>query len=507
MSSATAMESTGTAAEEGPRNPYVGPRPFRVEDLYFGREQEALGLSDSVLAGRVVLLHSPSGAGKTSLLQASVVPALAARRFQICARRKPNLSALRVNAPVPAGGTGNRYVYSVVADLVGGLPVGVAPDEREVRDWTIRRALDALAEVAQAPQRQLIVLDQFEEILTLDPTDQDGQRVFFEQLGEALDADNRWAICAMREDYMGGLDRFLRYVPGQFRSTYRLDLLDLEAALRAIQEPAAARGVHFGDEAAATLIDDLRRVRVQSPEQEVSELKGNYVEPVLLQVACDGLWRKLEEDREEQGGRFGEITTSDVIDFGPLDTALSRYYRLVVRKAAKRDEAEERIIRDWVQDHLLTEAQFRSQTRTRPAVRNPQEVMQYLQRRYLVREDPRPGAVWWELTHDRLIDPVVEDNRLWRDRHLSRWQRDAYEWGRSNRDSRLLLGDRAYRAARSATRRASLTEVEQAFLDESGKAVAHEGKLRRIQSWLGVFQAILVVSVAFNLVLLYLLLR
>jgi hypothetical protein len=398
-----------------------------------------------------------------------------------------------------------------VTDLIGDLvadPAALGSGEDDLKDWTICRALNLLAAQPDAPTRQLLVLDQFEEILTLDPTDQAGQRVFFEQLGEALDADNRWAICAMREDYMGGLDRYLRYVPGQFRCTYRLDLLSLGAARQAIQKPAEARGVNFDDEAAKTLIDDLRRVRVQSPERGVTELQGNYVEPVLLQVACDGLWRQLEDKlEEEQGGRLSAITVSDVVGFGPLDTALARYYGKVVRRAARRDEAEERIIRDWVQDNLLTEAQFRSQTRTEPKVKDPQAVMRYLQRRYLVRDDPRLGAVWWELTHDRLIDPVVEDNRIWRDRHLSRWQRDAYEWGRSNRDSRLLLGDRAYRAAKSESRHAELTEVERAFLDESAKAVVHESKLREIRSWLGLVQALLAASVVVNVLLFLLLLN
>src|SRR5713101_5046340 len=94
------MSITGTAQKLS-MNPYVGPRAFRKNELFFGRERESAGLINTLIAGRIVLLHSPSGAGKTSLIQASVVPALEGRRFQVCARLKPSFSAIRVNAPIP----------------------------------------------------------------------------------------------------------------------------------------------------------------------------------------------------------------------------------------------------------------------------------------------------------------------------------------------------------------------------------------------------------------------
>src|SRR5687768_17312638 len=59
-------------------NPFVGPRPFEREDsdLFFGRSQEANELLSLIVANRAVVLYAPSGAGKTSLLNALVVPLL-----------------------------------------------------------------------------------------------------------------------------------------------------------------------------------------------------------------------------------------------------------------------------------------------------------------------------------------------------------------------------------------------------------------------------------------------
>jgi|SRR5271166_1616829 len=225
------MTDSHSAAIASSRSPYVGPRAFRRDELFFGREIEGASLVDTLVAQRIVLLHSPSGAGKTSLIQASLIPAMEGRDFQICARTAPDVSGLRVNAPPPDEfNVRNRYVYSVVVGLVGHMH-----KPEQLREWSITQALDELGGESETERTwQLLILDQFEEILTLDPTDTDGQREFFDEVGQALEDTHRWALFAIREDYMGGLDPYLPYVPGQFRSTFRLDLLGSEAAFSAI---------------------------------------------------------------------------------------------------------------------------------------------------------------------------------------------------------------------------------------------------------------------------------
>ena len=103
----------------------------------------------------------------------------------------------------------------------------------------------------------MLIFDQFEEILTLDPADRDSQEVFFQELGSVLADGDIWALFSMREDYIGGLDRFLRYLPSYLQTTYRLDFLESDAAKIAIQEPAGDQGVIFRDEAADRLLRRL----------------------------------------------------------------------------------------------------------------------------------------------------------------------------------------------------------------------------------------------------------
>ena len=177
------------------------------------------------------------------------------------------------------------------------------------------------------------------------------------------------------------------------------------------------------DDAVAELVRDLRMVRVDSPVGGPAEHQGNFVEPVLLQVVCDNLWRKLSQD---QGAAFTTITLSDVAASQPLDTAIARYYSRTIRKAANKDRNAERILRDWVQEKLLTRRRLRGQTTTMPRVPDPLGALRVMQERYLVRVDPRPNGEWYELSHDRLIDAIIEDNQRWRETSLSGWQLAAY---------------------------------------------------------------------------------
>ena len=59
-------------------SPYVGPRPFRRtgHGRFFGRSLEARDVKHLWIGDQVTVLHGPAGVGKTSLLNAGVLPLL-----------------------------------------------------------------------------------------------------------------------------------------------------------------------------------------------------------------------------------------------------------------------------------------------------------------------------------------------------------------------------------------------------------------------------------------------
>src|SRR5262245_19806205 len=79
-------------------NPFLGPRSFQTGETLYGRDREARDLLSMLIAERIVLLHSPSGAGKTSLVQAALIPMLEDREFTV-------LPVIRVNTEPPIART------------------------------------------------------------------------------------------------------------------------------------------------------------------------------------------------------------------------------------------------------------------------------------------------------------------------------------------------------------------------------------------------------------------
>ncbi len=118
------MMGTGVPADKGP-NPFVGPRAFEESEreLFFGRDLETRQLAALVIAQRVVVLYSPSGAGKTSLVQAGLIPLLGRQKRLVV------LPVGRVvgSAAAEGGGAGsstgnfagNIYVRNLLVKLVG----------------------------------------------------------------------------------------------------------------------------------------------------------------------------------------------------------------------------------------------------------------------------------------------------------------------------------------------------------------------------------------------------
>src|SRR5262245_20545262 len=129
-------------------NPFVGPRSFQAGEALYGRDREIRDLRGLLIAERIVLLHSPSGAGKTSLVQAALIPELEAQEFRVLPvmrvslepptttnDQRPtkienrNVSAAETRSSIldprssnNSSVVGNRYVLSLLLSLDEALP-------------------------------------------------------------------------------------------------------------------------------------------------------------------------------------------------------------------------------------------------------------------------------------------------------------------------------------------------------------------------------------------------
>src|SRR5262249_4978722 len=156
-----------------------------------------------------------SGAGKSSLLQAELLPRLVEEGFHV-------LPPIRVSMEPPSLGEGitvaNRYIFSALLSLEEGLAPNQQIPLAELAALDLDTYLRRRARSDGAPEADVLLFDQFEEILTIDPSNQAAKTAFFSKVGAALRDRGRWALFAMREDFVAGLDPYLRPIPTRFKN-------------------------------------------------------------------------------------------------------------------------------------------------------------------------------------------------------------------------------------------------------------------------------------------------
>ncbi|NJO84628.1 MAG: hypothetical protein HC828_18905 [Blastochloris sp.] len=86
---------------------------------------------------------------------------------------------------------------------------------------------------------------------------------------------------------------------------------------------------------------------------------------------------------------------------------------------------------------------------------------------HLIRVDERRGVAWFELTHDRLIAPILSDNEAWIDANLSTLQQQARLWEKQGRPNGALLRGDALQKAEASLNESNLNGVELTFLNAS----------------------------------------
>jgi WD40 repeat protein len=410
-------------------NPYVGPRSFRTGEKLFGRRRETAELIDLLIAERIVLMSSPSGAGKSSLINAGLIPQMRGNGFNV-------FPPMRVSRSLPSDVAlppeSNRFVVSLLLSIEESQQHRL-PFEMLIR-MTFEDYLTRCKQIDRALDSVLLVFDQFEEILTIDPSQRAAKQAFFDQLGRALRDRSRWALFAIREEYVAALLPYGRSIPTRLATSFRLDLLSKEAAIEAICEPASEAGVEFERAAVEELERFLSLVRIQQPDGTTTEEPGNYVEPVQLQVVCRRLWDTLPSASTT-------ISADHVRSVGQVERALADYYEDVVATAARLSGGGERTVREWVEKALITPSGIRGEVMQTPKASGGLDntVIARLVDSYLLREDKRRGNTWYELAHDRLIEPVRTSNAAWFENHLHPMQRQAELWEREGRPDRLLL--------------------------------------------------------------------
>ena len=420
-------------------SPFVGPKAFGIEDesRFFGRDDESAELLSLVMANPATLLYSESGAGKTSLINAKIIPGLANKDCDI-------IGPVRVSGEFSTDLIervgGNVYVASA-------LILMKLDNEQVSHDRLARMTLAKYLTQRRRPPTpyairppRVIIFDQFEELFTTRHDRWRDRQSFFRQLGEALTADSRLRVLiAMREEFVASFDSYAMELPEPLRCRFRLERLRRDTALQAMTGPLMETRVAFAPNVNELLVDKLLLLKTN----EGTVMTGEFVEPLHLQIVLDRIWKMLPDDDTEITSRFVENNAD-------IDEALAAYYDDCVAYVAYATRCSEGELRSRIQRNFITSDGYRGLVYRKPdesAGDLSRDAILALQRRYLVRAEVRGISCWYELTHDRFIPAILSSNAKWRERSalghhtVASLEMMASEWDTSKSEALLLRGN------------------------------------------------------------------
>jgi len=475
--------------------PYRGLLPYDQahEAVFFGRERLTAELAGKLAGTGIVMVSGGSGAGKTSLLQAGLVPALA-RGIQLPGSSSwPRISITPTTRPL-------TELAAKLAVIGGGDPAAIrqrlvdAPGEAHL---LVSEILPAAGDQPQRSGHQVrglpaarlvLIIDQFEEVFAADGEEGRLERTAFIDAvcAAASKPAGSWGlrdepavrvVIAVRGDYWGRCAAYPQLVHAMEHDHLVVGPMPEAGLRRAIAGPAEASGLRIESALIETVLAD---VRTASSEQ------GAAVLPQLAQ-AMIATWENRENERLTAEGydRAGRVAHAVEVSAEAVYDGLPDSQKTIARDALRQLSGvghDHRPVR-----RLVTRAELRA---GRPKDQWPQvdAMLEAFAGRHLL----VLTADTAEIAHDVLLQawPRLRD---WREEDQSsvilhgQLAEDTIRWRADGKDSSVLYRGVQLAAVRQAVRvwkaepgrYPALTPRQADFLRASGRAATRGRWLRR----------------------------
>ncbi|OQX03388.1 MAG: hypothetical protein BWK73_39715 [Thiothrix lacustris] len=366
---------------------------------FFGREADKAILVDKVLGSRLTLLFAASGVGKSSLLQAAVIPHLTAATGEnltvVCNTDWVSEPLARLREMIEAAGL---------------LPSGTRLEGETLTEW-----LEFCGLFVRRPPLVLI-LDQFEEFFRYQ-RHAAAFRPFIEQLAAVI-TDSRLlvsVVISMREDFAMELNAFKPQLPTLlFENFYRLEKLNKKAATQAILDPVRQLGCDYEPALLQRLLEDLKdRKREQGELPHQTPAVGlETIDPPYLQIVCAYLWQlKGEKETVLRLASYEKAGGIDGILNYFLDHALTRLSsgeKQLASRAFDYLAAQRGLKMAYPLDvlaRILKVAQAKLGNVLAKLATGDMRIL---------RDQEREEVVWYELYHDMFSDSIEKWNNRWK---------------------------------------------------------------------------------------------
>ncbi len=235
-----------------PANPYRGLESFTEAhaDVFFGREEVVTALADRIRRQAVTMLVGPSGVGKSSLVQAGLIP-------RLLGDGPRSIAVIR-----PGRDPWERLAIGLIrAQRVAGDEQPAGPAQIEEMAGRLRdEGIGWISRLLRSQDRPLLlVIDQFEELLLGEaPPEWRLLDLLLPSPAESLDTDHR-TVHTLRADFLPALLGIPGVGPRLDGRLFPVSPMTPAEMHAAIMKPAEARGVTFQRGLVDRIVDDAAK--------------------------------------------------------------------------------------------------------------------------------------------------------------------------------------------------------------------------------------------------------
>jgi len=399
------------------RYPGVSPFTSKQQNIFYGRDKDIKKLQKLISLRNQVLVYAKSGIGKTSILNAGVLPLL---------EKKYSIFKIRFTA------YDNKNSISPVENIINLLKTKFQPEDKTTfldqieqnSDYnkTLWHYFKQYNLLQNDNEDFILVFDQFEELFSYPEQEiQEFKNQMHDLINDNLpnsvkqfiaehpeiedqtevlyDDLNIKTVFAIRSDRLSLINKLTDKLPDIQKNFYELNSLDNEQAKLAIVNPAndkadfETKAFEFEKTALDTIINAL------------SDNGKQNIETTQLQIICERIENIAQE--KYKNSLNNEIVQITNVDLPRFDDIFLDFYDKSINKVAKQ-LSEKNNVQKFVEDQLIRNHQRISLDEIICIDYVSKEILKELVNSHLLRaERNSTGGFSYELSHDTLIEPIL----------------------------------------------------------------------------------------------------
>jgi len=418
---------------------YPGATPFRGDQakIFYGRDRDIEKMLTLIQVEKKVLLYSKSGLGKTSLLEAGIIPKLPAKfspisiRFYASSSESVSPVQRVINALEKAIGSFDKLPETILDRLDN-------DGKSDHSLWYYFKKLQLAGLAADDDNNQktfLLVFDQFEELFSYSKEEVLEFKNQFYELTEQSVPDHYASriassrrnnrelftrealsmlhkridvktIFAIRSDRLHLLNNLSDKITDIQHVFYEIKALDVGQATQAVVKPAQDNDPSFDTKPYTFDKDAIDKII-----SELSDGGKQSIETTQLQIVCHRIEDIAEEKNKTNGGESKVVI--EVKDLPEFKNIFLNFYNDSIKKLPEKDQANAKRL---IEDELIRSKQRISLDENICREYIDEFQLKALVDTHLLRAEQNSfGRFSFELSHDTLVEPILESQKKYKD--------------------------------------------------------------------------------------------